>query len=197
MDSHLRSRLVATTGGTPPGRISRDRMATGIGIVALAAVVAAANYAVLRPINDWLTWGHFVFPIAFLVTDSINRIFGPTVARRVVIGGFLAAVLCSYWVATPRIAVASGIAFLVGQLLDVAVFDRLRRTGWWQAPAISSATASVVDTALFYSLAFSGSSLPWAQWATTDLMVKLLMIVPLLGPFALLVGWLLPATRRQ
>ncbi len=157
------------------------------GILAMAAVVAAANYAVLHPINDWLTWGHFVFPLAFLVTDLINRLFGPVAARRVVWVSFVLAVAASAVIAGPRIALASGTAFLVGQLVDVEVFDRLRKGLWWRAPVLSSAVASTIDTALFYSLAFAGSGGSWVQWAATDLAVKLLMILPLLAPFVLLV----------
>lgn len=160
--------------------------ALAAGIAAMAIVIVAANYAVLWPINDWLTWGHFVFPLAFLVTDMVNRIFGAASARRVVYAGFLCAVVLSAAVATPRIAAASGFAFLIGQLLDVAIFDRLRRGAWWHAPAFSSTVASAVDTALFYTLAFYGTATPWAQWALTDFAVKLLMVIPLLGPFYLL-----------
>lgn len=164
--------------------------ATLVGVVAMTAVVAAANYAVLQPINEWLTWGHFVFPVAFLVTDSINRLFGARAARRVVVGGFLAAIIVSYFLATPRIAAASAAAFVVGQFIDIAVFERLRRGPWWRAPAASSSVASLVDTAIFYTLAFAGTGLPWTNWAMTDFAVKLLMIVPLLGPFGLLVLYL-------
>ncbi len=153
----------------------------------MAGIVALANFAVLHPINDWLTWGHFVFPFAFLVTDLVNRLFGPGAARRVVAGGFVIAVAVSFAVATPRIAIASGAAFLVGQLIDVWIFDRLRGSVWWRAPTVSSVAASVVDTSLFYSLAFAATGLPWPQWGITDLAVKLVMILPLLGPFRLLV----------
>ena len=171
--------LPALPPGVPPGAVPA-------GIAAMAFTVALANYAVLQPINDWLTWGHFIFPLAFLITDLINRLCGPEAARRVVAGGFAIAVAISLAVATPRIALASGTAFLIGQLVDVAVFDRLRHASWWQAPAASSIAASIVDTAIFYSLAFAGSGDPWVQWGVTDLAVKLATILPLLGPFRLL-----------
>ena len=167
----------------PPG-VPRGAIPTGI--AAMAIVVALANYAVLRPINEWLTWGHFVFPMAFLITDLMNRLFGPRAARWVVAGGFAVAVAISVAVATPRIALASGAAFLIGQLVDIAVFDRLRGGAWWRAPAASSVVASTVDTALFYSLAFAATGTPWIQWGVTDLAVKLAMILPLLAPFRML-----------
>ena len=167
----------------PPGV---PKAAVPVGIFAMACTVALANYAVLRPINDWLTWGHFVFPLAFLITDLINRIFGAEAARRVVAGGFAVAVAISLVVATPRIALASGTAFLIGQLVDVAIFDRLRHAVWWRAPVASSVAASIVDTAIFYSLAFAGTGEPWVQWGVADLAVKLTMVLPLLGPFRVL-----------
>ncbi len=152
-------------------------------MLTMAMIVATANYGVLRPINDWLTMGHFIFPFAFLFTDLMNRLMGSAAARRVVLGGFLVAVAVSWAVASPRVAVASGTAFLVGQWVDIWIFDRLRHERWWRAPAISSAVASVVDTVLFYSLAFAGTGGTWIQWGLADLGVKLLMIPPLLGMF--------------
>src|SRR3546814_11421603 len=131
------------------------------GIAAMVGVVALSNYAVQFAINDWLTWGAFTYPAAFLVTDLTNRTLGPTAARRVIYAGFALAVVLSIWLATPRIAIASGTAFLVAQLLDVAIFNRLRAGAWWRAPLVSSAIGSVVDTALFFSIAFAGSGLPW------------------------------------
>ena len=160
----------------------------------MAIVVAAANWAVQYPINQWFTWGHFVFPVAFLVTDTVNRIFGPRTARLVVAGGLVAAVVASALLAPPRIVIASGFAFLVGQLADVAIFDRLRAGVWWRAPAVSSVVASVIDTAAFYGVAFAGTGLPWIQWGAADFGVKVFMVLPLLGPFRLLVDWLLRET---
>lgn len=154
-----------------------------LSMLPMAMVVAFANFLVLKPINDWLTAGHFVFPLVYLISDMINRLMGPVAARRLVLGGFLMALVASLVVATPRIAMASGIAFLIGQWIDIWVFDMLRRGKWWRAPAASSAVASVVDTALFYSLGFAGTGTTWIQWSLTDLAVKLLMIPPLLGVF--------------
>lgn len=152
-------------------------------MLTMALIVGLANVAVLRPVNDWLTLGHFVFPFAFLLTDIANRLLGTAVARRIVLGGFLIAVVASFVAASPRVAVASGTAFLVGQWIDIWVFDRLRRLAWWRAPLVSSIAASAVDTTLFYSLAFAGTGGTWMLWGLTDLGVKLLMIPPLLGMF--------------
>lgn len=158
---------------------------------AMALVVTASNVLVRYPINDWLTWGALSYPFAFLVTDLTNRRFGPGAARRVVGTGFACAVALSVWLATPRIAAASGSAFLVAQLADVHVFDRLRHARWWQAPLASSALGSTLDTALFFSLAFAGTGLPWTTWALGDLAVKAGFALALLVPFRLL----LRATR--
>lgn len=155
---------------------------------AMATVVVASNIAVQFPINDWLTYGAFTYPVAFLVTDLTNRRLGPGPARRAVFAGFALAVVLSIWLAGPRIALASGTAFLVAQLLDVGLFDRLRRLPWWQAPLVSSALASLVDTALFFALAFAGTGLPWLTWAAGDLGVKGLMALLLLIPFRALMG---------
>ena len=133
-------------------------------IAAMVAVVAASNFLVqfpvqlrLGPLNlaDLLTWGAFTYPIAFLVTDLTNRHFGPQGARLVVVAGFVVAVALSVWLATPRIAIASGTAFLVAQFLDISIFDRLRARPWWQAPLFSSLVSSALDTLIFFSLAFA------------------------------------------
>src|SRR5918992_6190787 len=108
------------------------RPAHALAVAAMVVVVAGSNLAVQYPINDWLTWGAFTYPIAFLVTDLTNRRLGPGPARRVVYVGFALGVLLSILVAGPRIALASGTAFLSAQLLDIWVFDRLRRLPWWQ-----------------------------------------------------------------
>lgn len=154
-----------------------------LGVVAMTVIVTGSNIAVQFPINDWLTWGALTYPIAFLVTDLTNRALGTTAARRVVYVGFLVAVLLSMVVATPRIALASGTAFLLAQLLDVAIFDRLRRAAWWQAPFASSILASALDTVLFFGLAFAATGLPWVTWALGDYGAKLAMAVVLLVPF--------------
>lgn len=155
---------------------------------AIIGVVVASNVLVQFPINDWLTWGAFTYPAAFLVTDLTNRRLGPGAARRVASLGFLCAVALSIWLATPRIAFASGTAFLSAQLMDIAIFNRLRQAPWWRAPLFSSGLASVWDTAIFFSLAFAGTGLPWVTWAVGDLAVKLLMALVLLAPFRLFMG---------
>src|SRR5690606_19477037 len=112
---------------------------------------------------------------AFLVTDLTNRAHGPRRARLVVYAGFALAVVLSLVLTTPRIALASGSAFLAAQLLDVQIFDRLRGQAWWRAPFISSTIASALDTALFFGLAFAGTGVPWVTLAAGDYVVKLLL----------------------
>ncbi len=160
----------------------------GIPFAAMVAVVVVSNILVQYPVNDWLTWGAFTYPIAFLVTDLTNRRLGAGVARKVAIAGFVVAVILSVWLATPRIAIASGTAFLTAQLLDVTLFNRLRHQPWWQAPMASSVVASVWDTAVFFSLAFAFTGLPWIGWALGDLAVKLTVALLLLLPFRWLMG---------
>lgn len=162
--------------------------ALALPIAAMVVVVAGSNVAVQYPLNDWLTWGAFTYPVAFLVTDLTNRRLGPKMAREVASVGFALAVVLSMVLATPRIALASGSAFLTAQLLDIAVFDRLRRLPWWQAPLASSAIASIWDTAVFFSLAFAGTGLPWITWAIGDLGAKAAMAVLLLLPFRAWMG---------
>ncbi|MEM9104643.1 MAG: queuosine precursor transporter [Pseudomonadota bacterium] len=190
-------------------------------MLAMAAVVIASNYLVQFPVmatlgpfilEDLLTWGAFTYPVAFLVTDLSNRHFGPTRARLIVTAGFLLAVAISFYAATPRIAIASGTAFLVAQLLDVSIFDRLRHSHWWHAPLISSVLGSIIDTILFFSLAFAAmfvvlgpndgfaieaapllgffsAEVPrWMSWAMGDLMVKLLVSLAMLAPYRILLS---------
>ena len=168
-----------------------------IATAAMCGLVAASNYLVQFAINDWLTWAAFTYPVTFLVTDLTNRAYGPAPARRVVYAGFALAVVLSVWLATPRIALASGAAFLVAQLIDVGVFHRLRGRVWWQAPIVSSAVASTVDTALFFSVAFAGTGVPWVTLALGDLAVKAAMAAAMLVPFGLLLrhvaSWTAPA----
>lgn len=179
---------------------------------AMALVVAASNVLVQHPVEafglqDALTWGAFTYPLAFLVTDLTNRRFGPAAARRVVYAGFMLAVVLSVWLATPRIALASGSAFLVGQLLDVTVFSKLRRLAWWRAPLAASLLGSAVDTALFFTLAFAGDpamSDPvglvgtatlaplWVNLAAFDFMVKVLGAFALLAPYGALMSVIRP-----
>lgn len=167
------------------------------GIIAMALVVAASNVLVQYPINSWLTWGALTYPVAFLVTDLVNRLLGPRAARRVVLVGFGLAVALSIFLATPRIALASGSAFLIAQLMDIAIFNRLRQRQWWMPPLASSLLGSIVDTGLFFSLAFAGTGLPWVTWALGDLGVKLAFALLMLIPFRALVEFSKTLDRAQ
>lgn len=183
------------------------------GVLAMAVLVTASNILVQYPVGDFLTWGAFTYPFAFLATDLTNRRYGPKAARRVVYAGFAVAVALSVALATPRIAMASGAAFLSAQLLDVAVFDRLRAGAWWRAPLVSSTIGSMLDTALFFTLAFSASAgflgptddwavaaapllgagpqAPfWLSLAVGDFAVKMLIALAALGPYRAAVGML-------
>jgi uncharacterized PurR-regulated membrane protein YhhQ (DUF165 family) len=164
--------------------------------LAMAGVVGLSNWLVQYPINAWLTYGAFTFPVAFLVTDVCNRCFGAARAREVALVGFVVGLALSFWLAPWRIAVASGTAFLVAQLLDVAIFNRLRRASWWKAPFIGSVAASVIDTGIFFFLAFAGEELNWVALASGDLGVKVLMAVLLLAPYRALVRRWAPALRN-
>ncbi|MBE1295703.1 MAG: queuosine precursor transporter [Rhodobacteraceae bacterium] len=142
------------------------------GILAMAAVVVASNILVQFLFGNWLTWGAFTYPIAFLVTDVMNRVYGEGPARRVVFVGFIVGVICSLIgtqimgefgpLVTLRIAIGSGLAFLTAQLLDISVFSALRGGTWWRAPLASTLVGSSVDTALFFTIAFSGA-LSWIE----------------------------------
>jgi uncharacterized integral membrane protein (TIGR00697 family) len=197
------------------------------GILAMAAIVLASNILVQFLFGNWLTWGAFTYPLAFLVTDLMNRLYGPSAARQVVFAGFIVGVFCSlvgtqimlqgdgytYPAVTLRIALGSGLAFLTAQLLDVAVFDRLRSGAWWRAPLASTLIGSSVDTALFFTIAFSGSLsfiepgndvswagevLPllgmgpeaplWVSLAVADWSVKLALALIALVPFRVIVS---------
>jgi len=173
-----------------------ERNALIAGVLAMGLVVYASNVLVEIPINDWLTWGALSYPIAFLVTDLTNRILGKTAARKVVAVGFVVGVALSLAFADMRIAIASGSAFLIAQMMDVQIFDKLRRQSWWKAPLISSLLASAVDTALFFSIAFAGTELPWVTWALGDYAAKLAMAAALLVPFRAFVASL-PAAWQQ
>ena len=193
------------------------------GVLAMAAIVVLSNVLVQFLLGDWLTWGAFTYPFAFLVTDLMNRLYGPTAARKVVVAGFVVGLLCSFVGAqiegpfgplvSLRVAIGSGTAFLVGQLMDVAVFNRLRAGSWWRAPLVSSVLGSVVDTAIFFALAFSASlafiapqvdvawaneAVPllgrgpvaplWVSLAVADFSVKLAIAVLALAPFRAALG---------
>lgn len=137
------------------------------GIIAMAAIVVASNILVQFLYGNWLTWGAFTYPLAFLVTDLMNRVYGTAAARRVVLVGFVVGILCSLIgtqimgefgpLVTVRIAIGSGLAFLVAQMLDVGIFASLRNGAWWKAPLVSTLVGSSVDTVIFFSIAFSGA----------------------------------------
>jgi len=167
-------------------------------IAAMAFVIVLSNVLVQYPVGEWLTWGAFSYPLVFLVSDLTNRAVGPAAARRVAWVGFAVAVLVSVALAPWRIAVASGCAFIFSQLMDIAVFNRWRRQSWWKAPLIGSLVASVIDTAVFFFLAFAGSEMNWLQLAAGDLAVKALMAAVLLAPYRALLPRLqlwMPAAR--
>lgn len=164
-----------------------------IALAAMVLIVVASNYLVLFPINEWLTWGALPYPISFLVTELTNRIYGPRAARKVVYAGFAVAAILSIWVATPRIAVASVSAFLISQLLDIFIFNKLRNGRWWQAPLAASFLASLIDTMIFWVVAFLGEPLPLFTWAVGDFGVKLLMDLVLLTPFRVVVRRAFPS----
>jgi len=157
-------------------------------ILSMAVIIVASNILVSIPINDWLVWGALTYPFAFLVTDLTNRHRGAESARIVVYCGFAIGVLASLYFADTRIAVASGTAFLLAQLFDVTVFDKLRHALWWIAPLVSSIAGSLLDTFLFFSLAFYGSGEPWTTWAIGDLGVKWVVSLIALGPYSLLMS---------
>lgn len=151
--------------------------------LAMAAIVLLSNILVQFPVNPWLTWGAFSYPVAYFVTDVCNRRAGPALARRVAWLGFAVGAALSGAMAPWRVAVASGSAFIVSQLLDISVFNKLRQQAWWRAPLIGSSAASVIDTGIFFGLAFGGSGINWLHLATGDLGVKLAMALVLLPPY--------------
>lgn len=177
-----------------------------VAIVAMSAVVVVSNLLVHFPINDWLTWAAFTYPVSFLVTDLSNRAFGPARAARVVLWGFAVGVIMSAvlsdWTpfSMPQVfsekalltAVASGSAFLTAQLLDILIFRLLRRSAWWRAPLISSAVASAVDTLIFFWLLFGVFfpewGLDWVSYGVGDYAVKASMALALLVPYRVLMG---------
>jgi uncharacterized PurR-regulated membrane protein YhhQ (DUF165 family) len=214
----------------PTGGITQDKKMltqryTLVYVLLMALVVVASNFLVQYPVQgmlaginlgDLLTWGAFTYPFAFLVTDLTNRHYGPRNARIVVIAGFIVAIGLSWYLSQPRIAIASGLAFLLGQLLDISVFNRLRRQSWWQAPLAGSMLGSVLDTALFFSFAFapafsvfgpndafateyapilgvlSADAPRWISWALGDLSVKVLFALILLLPYGALMSVVKP-----
>ena len=193
-----------------------DRRDFLVALAAMTLVVLASNILVQYPVAfgslaDYLTWGAFSYPFAFLVTDLSNRRFGPKGARRVVYAGFVLAVLLSAVFATPRIAIASGTAFLAAQLLDIAIFSRLRGQAWWLPPFASSVVSSALDTAIFFSVAFYCGTLPgfgltisdalgaagiadfcmalpWVNLATADYLVKVALAAFSIAPYGALLA---------
>jgi len=161
---------------------------------AMVLIVVSSNILVQYPLSDWLTWGAITYPFSFLVVDLANRYHGPRMARRIVYVGFVVALLLSAWLATPRIAVASGTAFLCAELLDVTIFNRLRRHAWWKPPLVSTLFASIVDTAIFFTLAFAGTDMPWVTLALGDLGVKLAIALFALVPFRVALALVRPST---
>ncbi|MBR0554232.1 queuosine precursor transporter [Ciceribacter sp. L1K23] len=198
--------------------------------IVMTAVVVASNILVQYPVDamfaginlaDLLTYGAFTYPIAFLVTDLTNRQFGPSIARRVVFVGFLVGVTLSFATSSPRIAIASGTAYLAGQLLDVSVFNRLRQLSWWKAPLLGSVFGSILDTVIFFSLSFApafvmlganddfaiewapilgvfATEAPrWMSWALGDFAVKMIVGLVMLLPYGALMNSLKPMPSSQ
>ena len=165
----------------------------------MGVLIIISNYLVQFPINkfnlqDVLTYGAFSYPVTFLITDLANRRYGKKEARKLVYIGFAIGILLTIFVSTNfqdiislRIAIGSGIAFLVAQLIDVEIFQRLRNNKWFVAPITSSIVGSIIDTFLFFSIAFLGTGISWLTLAIGDLLVKLLMAFLMLIPFRLLI----------
>ena len=163
-------------------------------------VVLASNFLVQFPVKyyglqDILTYGAFSYPIAFLITDLANRSYGKFVARKIVYIGFAIGITFTLFFSTNfsdlisiRIAIGSGSAFIVAQLLDVKIFDQLRKKTWYVAPLTSSVIGSTVDTFLFFSISFYGTGIPWITLSLGDLAVKILVALVMLIPFRLVIG---------
>ena len=170
----------------------------------MGVVVLASNYLVQFPIKYYgleeiLTYGAFSYPIAFLITDLANRSYGKVIARQIVYIGFIIGISFTLLFSTNfaelisvRIAVGSGIAFLVAQLIDVQIFDKLRKKDWFIAPLTSSIVGSTVDTFLFFSISFYATGVPWITLSLGDLAVKILVALIMLIPFRLLLKTLKP-----
>jgi hypothetical protein len=166
----------------------------------MGAVVLTSNYLVQFPINyfglnEILTYGAFSYPVAFLITDIANKFYGKIIARKIVYIGFAIGVSFTLVFSTNfadlisiRIAIGSGTAFIVAQLLDVQIFDQLRKKKWFVAPLASSLIGSTVDTFLFFSISFYGTVVPWFTLSLGDLSVKIFVALAMLIPFRLLLG---------
>ena len=170
--------------------------------ILMGVVVLSSNYLVQFPINYYglseiLTYGAFSYPVAFLITDLANRFYGKFVARKIVYFGFFIGIIFTLLFSTDfadlislRIAIGSGVAFITAQLLDIQIFDRLRKKEWFIAPLTSSFIGSTVDTFLFFSIAFYATGVPWITLSLGDLAVKLFVSLLMLIPFRLLLGTL-------
>ena len=166
----------------------------------MASVVVLSNYLVQFPINymgfqDLLTYGAFSYPIAFLITDLSNRRYGKTAAKKIVFFGFILGVILTFYFSTNysdlisiRIAFGSGTAFLVAQLIDINIFDKLRKKIWYVAPLISSLIGSSIDTFLFFSISFYGTGINWITLSFGDLFVKIFVALMMLIPFRILLS---------
>ena len=166
----------------------------------MATMVALSNFLVQFPVNyfgmqEILTYGAFSYPVTFLITDLANRKFGKIIATKIVYIGFILGVFLTLYFSTNfsdliaiRIAIGSGTAFLVAQLLDVQVFDKLRKKIWFIAPLVSSFVGSLIDTFLFFFIAFYNTDIPWVTLAAGDFTVKIFMALVMLIPFRLLLG---------
>ena len=168
--------------------------------VSMGFIVVVSNYLVQFPVkyfglNEILTYGAFSYPITFFITDLANRAYGKIVARKIVYIGFFTGVCLTFLISTNfsdlisvRIAVGSGVAFFIAQNLDVGIFDRLRNKKWYVAPLTSSVFGSIIDTFLFFSIAFYSTGIPWVSLAFGDLFVKLFIALSMLIPFRLLLS---------
>ena len=166
----------------------------------MGVIVLGSNYLVQFPVKYYglekiLTYGAFSYPIAFLITDLANRIFGKNIAKKIVYLGFFVGVSFTIFFSTNfsdlisiRIALGSGTAFIVAQLLDVQIFDKLRKKRWFVAPLTSSLTGSIVDTFLFFSISFYGTEVPWVTLSLGDLTVKIIVALLMLIPFKILLS---------
>ena len=166
----------------------------------MGVVVLLSNYLVQFPVQYYglekvLTYGAFSYPVAFLITDLANRSYGKMIARKIVYIGFVIGIIFTILFSTNftdlisiRIAIGSGLAFLIAQLLDVQIFDRLRKKKWYVAPLTSSLIGSTVDTFLFFSVAFYGTGVPWVTLSFGDLTIKVFVALIMLIPFRLLLG---------
>ena len=164
----------------------------------MGLVVLSSNYLVQFPVNYYglseiLTYGAFSYPLAFLITDLANRSYGKLVARKIVYLGFLLGISFTVLFSTDfadlisiRIAIGSGVAFITAQLLDIQIFDRLRKKEWFIAPLTSSVIGSTVDTFLFFSISFYGTGVPWITLSLGDLAVKIFVALIMLIPFRIL-----------